>query len=102
MPREELMSYTNIIVAVCFLLISIFPALASEVSTLKPGEAIILMPDGRISIVQLNKPAINMQLKSGLKRLGNCTMLMATADGSVWVVDTERQKPRSICEEMAQ
>ena len=96
------MSYTKVIFAICFITISIFPALASEVSKLNPGEAIVVMPDGRMAIVKLTKPAIHIQLKSGLKRLGNCSMFMANADGSIWQIDTERDKLRAICEELAQ
>ena len=94
------MSITKVIAAACFFTVAGFSAQAQSVSNLKPGEAIIVMPDGRMAIVKLTKPAINMQLKSGLKRLGNCSMFMATANGSIWQVDTERDTPRAICEEL--
>lgn len=96
------MSYTKAIIAACFVIISVFPALASEVSKLNPGEAIVVMPDGRMAIVKLTKSTTMLQLKAGLKRLGNCSMFMATADGNILQVDTERDIPRGICEELAQ
>jgi hypothetical protein len=101
MLKEEIMFTKKIFAVVCFVAMSAIPAVAESVPSLRPGEAIIITPQGRIAVVKVSNPRNMMQLKPGIKPLGNCSMFMAAADGSVWMVNTDRQGPVTICEELA-
>ena len=102
MLTEEIMSTMKVFAAACFVIVTAIPALADSVPSLKPGEAIIIMPEGHMAIVKVTDPKTMIQLKLGIKPLGKCSMFMAAADGSVWLVNTERDKPMAVCEELAQ
>jgi hypothetical protein len=95
------MSTMNVFAAACLVVVTAFPALADNVPSLKPGESIIIMPDGHMAIVKVTDLKTMIQLKEGIKPLGNCSMFMAAADGRLWLVNTERHKPMEVCEELA-
>ena len=95
------MGTMKVFAAAFFVIVTSFPALADSVPSLKPGEAIIIMPEGHLEIVKVTDPKMMMQIKAGIKPLGKCSMFMAAADGSLWLVNTERHKPMEVCEELA-
>lgn len=95
------MSTMKVFAAACFVIVTAIPALADSVPSLKPGEALIVKPDGQVAIVKVTDPKTMIKLKVGIEPLGNCSMFMAAADGGLWRVNTERHQPVAVCEELA-
>lgn len=77
------------------------PVFADQIEALKPGEAIVIMPDGHMARAVISDAKKLEVLKKDAKQIPWCKMLMAGADGSVYLVNTDPHNPMVICEEMA-
>jgi hypothetical protein len=98
--KEETMN-TEIIVAVAGLVVATAtPVFADNIETLKPGEAIAIMPDGHMARAMITDTKKLEELKKDSKRIDFCNMLMTGADGAVYVVNTAPHNPMVICEDM--
>jgi hypothetical protein len=80
--------------------VTAIPAFADSIEALKPGEAIAIMPDGHMARAMITDPKKLEELKKDSKRIPWCKMLMAGADGSVYLINTDPHNPMVICEEM--
>ena len=58
------------------------------------------MPDGHMARAMITDPKKLEELKKDSKQIPWCKMLMAGADGSVYLVNTDAHNPMVICEEM--
>ena len=74
MLTEEIINTLKVFAAACFVIVTAIPALADSVPSLKPGEVIIIMPEGHVAIVKITDPKNKLQLKFGIKPLKNCSI----------------------------
>jgi hypothetical protein len=79
---------------------SAIPVFADSIEALKPGEAIAIMPDGKMARAVITDPKILEEIKKDAKLIPWCNMLMAGADGNVYLVNTTPHNPMVFCEEM--
>jgi hypothetical protein len=101
MHYTEIAMNTVKIVAVAGLFAaSAIPGFADSIEALKPGEVIAIMPDGKMARAIITDPKILEALKKDSKPIPWCNMLMAGADGNVYLVNTTPHNPMVICEEM--
>ena len=89
------------IAAACFVAAITTSVLADSVPTLKPGEAVAIMPDGRMGRETLSDATKVDDLLKMSKPIYDCVMLLADAKGRVHLVDTSTHRPMVACENLA-
>lgn len=94
------MSVVKLIAIAGLLVATPVPVLADNLDALKPGEAIAIMPDGHMARAVITDTKKLEELKKNSKAIPWCKMLMAGADGKVYLVNTDPHNPMVICEEM--
>jgi hypothetical protein len=82
------------------------PAMAAEsmmgsMSMMKGGETVAVMPDGHMGTMMMNDAKMTADWMKMAKPLDHCMMMMAGADGKMYVVDTSSQDMAKECEKMA-
>ena len=87
-------------IAAALLAISAIPGVAENLQPLKPGEAIAIMPDGKMARAIITDPKKLEELKKNSKPIPWCKMLIAEPTGIVYLVNTDPHNPMVICEEM--
>ncbi len=94
------MNTVKLVLAAALFAATISPVFADSVEALKPGEAIAIMLDGKMARAMITDPKKLEELKKDAKRIPWCKMLMAGADGNVYLVNTDPHNPMVICEDM--
>ncbi len=94
------MNSVKIVLAAALVAATTIPVFADSMEALKPGEAIAIMPDGHMARAIITDSKKLEELKKDAKRIPWCKMLMAGADGSVYLVNTDPHNPMVICEDM--
>jgi hypothetical protein len=98
--KEEAMNSVIKVAAAGLVVATAVPVFAENLEALKPGEAIAVMPDGRMARTIVTDPKKIEELKKNSKEINFCSMLMAGADGEVYLVNTAPHNPMVICEDM--
>lgn len=80
---------------------SVMPALADTMSKMKGGEVIAIMPDGHMGTITMTDPKMSADMMKMSKPLSACIMIMTSADGKVYMVDTSTADAKAECEKMA-
>jgi hypothetical protein len=94
------MNTVKIVAVAGLIAASVVPGFADSIEAPKPGEAIAIMPDGKMARAIITDPKILEELKKDAELIPWCNMLMAGADGNVYLVNTSPHNPMVICEEM--
>jgi hypothetical protein len=79
---------------------SLSAASAETLPPLKPGEAIAIMPDGKVTRGMIADPDHLKILKENSEYKTDCSMLIADERGLVSEVKTVRHEPMVICENL--
>ena len=94
------MNTVKMIIAAGLLATSAIPGLAENLEPLKPGEAIAIMPDGKMARAIITDPKKLEELKKNSKPIPWCKMFIAEPTGIVYLINTDGHNPMVICEEM--
>ena len=87
--------------ATCFVAASVMPAFADSMSMMKGGEVMAVMPDGHMGTMMIADPKMAADMMKMSKPLSECIMIMTSADGKVYMVDTSTAAAKAECEKMA-
>ena len=87
--------------ATCFVAASVMPAFADSMSMMKGGEVMAVMPDGHMGTMMITDAKMSADMMKMSKPLSECTMIMTSADGKVYIVDTSTAAAKAECEKMA-
>ena len=94
------MNTVKIVAVAGFIAASVVPGFADNIEALKPGEAIAIMPDGKMARAIITDPKKLEELKQGAKQIPWCKMLLLDADGNVYLANTDSHNPMVTCEVM--
>jgi hypothetical protein len=90
------------ILAAAFAAIALsLPAFADEMSMMKPGEVMAVMPDGHMGTMMMKDSKMSAEMMKMAKPLGHCVMMMTDAKGMAFMVDTSSKMGMAECEKMA-
>ena len=87
--------------ATCFMAASVMPAFADTMSKMKGGEVIAVMPDGHMGTMTMTDAKMSADMMKMSKPLSACIMIMTSADGKAFMVDTSSAAAQAECEKMA-
>ena len=87
--------------ATCLVAASVMPAFADTMSMMKGGEVMAVMPDGHTGTMMMTDPKMSAKMMKMSKPLSHCIMMMTSADGKVYMVDTSTAAAKAECEKMA-
>jgi hypothetical protein len=97
---EETMNAVKLVAVGGLVVATSIPVFAENIEALKPGEAIAIMPDGHMARGMITDAKKLDELKKNSKAIPWCNMLMAGADGKVFVINTDLHYPMLYCEDM--
>ena len=80
-------SLTKIAVVAVLAFGTVGPALAMDPTMMKPGETMMMMPNGQMGSMMVTDKAMTDAMMKTAKPMDNCVMMMMGGDGKMYMMD---------------